>query len=108
MATPQLSKHPWVETHHKTGTQRARGISKMNNSMTERIHKMFDLGHIVNHFTYRDKVQILYLDLNLSRLSFSEKDAKELFVEIGEVGSEAHEYILVKIFLFFFCITYFL
>lgn len=67
------------------------GISKADDSMTKQIHKMFKLGRIINHYTCRDKVQILYPNLDLSRMLSPEKDVNKLLTEIDEVALEDKE-----------------
>lgn len=57
--------------------------------MKGRIHEIFNLGRIVGHGSYRDKIQILYLDLDLSRLPPSEKDTNEFLAGIVMAGLEA-------------------
>lgn len=60
----------------------------MDDSMTRRIYKMFELGRIMGHGACRDKVQILYPDLGLSCLPLSE-NTNEFLAKISTVRLEA-------------------
>lgn len=64
---------------------------EVNDNMIGRIHEMFELDYIVDHFTSRDKVRILYPSLNLSCLPSVEKNMNEFLAKINKVGLEAHE-----------------
>lgn len=79
-----------MEAHRVGETPRVPGISKAYDSMKGRIHEIFDLGCIVGHGACRDKIQILYLDLDLFYLP-SEKNMNEFLMEIGTAGLEARK-----------------
>lgn len=70
-------------------TPRAWGIPMADNSMIGKIHEVFELGCIIGHGACRDKVQVLYLDLDLSCLPPLKKNTNEFLTEISMASLEA-------------------
>lgn len=71
-----------MEEHRARKTLSAWGIPKIDDSMKGRIHDMFNFADIVDHGTYRDMIQILYPDLELSCMLPLEKNTNKFLVKI--------------------------
>lgn len=82
-------EQPPIEMHRVRETQRALGILREDTCLRKKVHKIFDLGHIINYGIYRDKIRVIYPNLDLSCPPPLEKNTNEFLIEICAASLKA-------------------
>lgn len=77
---------PPIEMRQVRKIARAWGIPRKDISLRGKVHQMLDLRHVISYGAFRDKIRILYLDLDLSYLPPLAKNINKFLVEMGAAG----------------------